>query len=188
MAYKNHSTELGDIYQTVGPSTDKHVYTDSRVNLRDTSHNSPGKTSRWRRVLLFIAAALIFVSVVISCLSLYRVETREFGLPAENVSGTQEQKVLEAATTTEPDPTNTDPHPTTAETLYTTWQLPSCGSGYILNPFSNTCFGGTGGPGRNWTEAKMYCEDKGEFLATPHSFESASWLQQMSKNGGNSQF
>ena len=128
-----------------------------------------------RQIPLLIAAAiLILVCVVLSSISIYRTEMRS---DFQTSTGIPEQMSTAGPEFTTNITTRTTKLPSTST------QLPSCGSGYYLNPFSNTCFGASS-TGRNWTEAKKYCEDKGEFLAAPHSLESASWLQQMRINKG----
>ena len=37
---------------------------------------------------------------------------------------------------------------------------------------------------KNWFDAKMYCERKGEFLATFDTVESASWYRQQQLTAG----
>ena len=199
MTYENQSTELGAVYQTAGQEKDEHVYARTGVNISDeSSHTSVNihwrsqvcLSIRRRGVLLITAAALISVSVVLSVTSLYRTDT---------VSRLQQTQLTKIPENSSPLTSNITMSPTTstinsqstANSTITTstrppstsTQLPSCGWGYLLNPFSNTSFGT--GIRTSWTQAKRYCEDKGEFLATPHSFESASWLKQMRINGGN---
>ena len=211
MAYENHSTELGATYQTIGQEKDEHIYACTRVNIPgESSHtrvNIHGRSqvcpSKKRRgVLLFTAAALISVSVVLSAISLYRTETvsclqqtqltkiPENSSPlTSNITMTPTTSTINSQSTANSSIT-TSTRPPSTSTITTTstrppstsTQLPSCSSGYLLNPFSNTCFGT--GIRTSWTQAKRYCEDKGEFLATPHSLESASWLQQMHINKG----
>ena len=178
MAGSEVSTQLDTIYQTVGKSKDEHIYANtSNVPLVNCTYKSDRvfKNLTRRQIPLLIAAAiLILVCVVLSSISIYRTEIRS---DFQTSTGTPEQMSTAGSEFTTNITTRTTKLPSTST------QLPSCGSGYYLNPFSNTCFGASS-TGRIWTEAKKYCEDKGEFLGAPHSLESASWLQQMRINKG----
>ena len=58
-----------------------------------------------------------------------------------------------------------------------------CSAEYKLNPYRGTCvrFFRTR---KNWFDAKMDCERKGEFLATFDTVESASWYRQQQLTAG----
>ena len=177
MAGNKASSQLDAIYQTVGNSEDEHIYAHTsnvpKGNYTNKDYQVFKNWSRQRKAILIAAAILILVCVVLSSISLYRTEIKS---DFQTSTGMPEQ-----ISTLGPEVT-TNITTLTTQPISTSTQLPSCRSGYYLNPFSNTCFGASGV--RNWTEAKRYCEDKGEFLATPHSLESASWLQQMHINKG----
>ena len=51
----------------------------------------------------------------------------------------------------------------------------NCPDSYEYNPFSNTCYRIVKLL-RSWQNAKSYCEDAGEYLATFGSLESAFWF------------
>ena len=178
MAGSEVSTQLNTIYQTVGKSKDEHIYANaSNVPMGSSTYKNDRvfkNLTRQQIPLLIAAAILILVCVVLSSISIYRTEIRS---DFQTSTAIPEQMSTAGPKFTTNITTRTTKLPSTST------QLLSCGSGYYLNPFSNTCFGARS-TGRNWTEAKKYCEDKGEFLATPHSLESASWLQQMRINKG----
>ena len=60
-----------------------------------------------------------------------------------------------------------------------------CGTNYYrrLNPFSNTCMQQVT-LSKTYAQAKTYCENIGEYLATFGSVDAAAWLRQQQIDGG----
>lgn len=60
--------------------------------------------------------------------------------------------------------------------------LVRCSSGYQRNPYSNTCIRIVR-ISKNWNDAKSYCENAGEKLATFDTIEDATWLRIQQQEG-----
>ncbi|XP_067947383.1 C-type lectin APL-like [Watersipora subatra] len=58
--------------------------------------------------------------------------------------------------------------------------LISCPSLYVRNPYSNTCITCVS-ESKAWEDAKIFCESRGEYLATFETVESAFWLVNLRK-------
>ncbi|XP_067947370.1 C-type lectin Cal-like [Watersipora subatra] len=56
----------------------------------------------------------------------------------------------------------------------------SCPNSYVRNPYSNTCIGLIS-QSKSWEDAKNYCENRGEYLATFETLESIFWFVNLRK-------
>ena len=133
MAGNKASSQLDAIYQTVGNSEDEHIYAHTsnvpKGNYTNKDYQVFKNWSRQRKAILIAAAILILVCVVLSSISLYRTEIKS---DFQTSTGMPEQ-----ISTLGPEVT-TNITTLTTQPISTSTQLPSCGSSYYLNSFSNT--------------------------------------------------